>query len=320
MPCPACGFIALEPHLQIPRLELWRCPGCVHIVGLHRDAGNERDYHEQYGSELAGALERTRRRQAARVATALERHGAQENVVDFGCGRGWFLQELRARGFRAIAGMDTSELGVSMLRDREIEGHVLAVPMGDRWQITTSAVSFPVATLTFLDVIEHFEPGRLSTYFQHAVRAFSDLRFVAVKVPMSSGLLYRVAELASKARVYGPLAQLWQQGTFPPHYHYFSRRSLHTFLARNGFEAIEEMPDADFDAGEFRDRVAVLRRLPAAIGLAAGVALRGAVQVTRAFDSVIVIARRVSAGFPEYRERAPAAEAGIPGSTEAEPA
>jgi hypothetical protein len=115
-------------------------------------------------------------------------------------------------------------------------------------------------------------------------------------VPVADGLLYRLAVLLSRLGLQAPIEQLYQVGTDPPHYSYFSRRSLLHLLATLRLQVRAVVGDADFDAATMRGRVRALRRLP---GPAVSSGSRAAVLIGRwlsAEDAIIVLARPQSGG------------------------
>jgi SAM-dependent methyltransferase len=266
---------------------------CGHTIAYHRETPHDLpDYHDQYDADFAAALERTRRRQARKIADALEEVGAGDRILDFGCGRGWFLDECYARG-RTAAGLDASALAVSLLQARSIEAHPLSLPEDGHWSIPEERISFRPKTVTLFDVIEHFPVSELRQMFAAIIGAFGDdVQHVVVKVPISTGFLYRLSLAAARIGTVGPLEQMYQVGTFPPHFHYFSSGSIQRFLATAGFEVLRTIGDPDFDAEGFKYRVGALRKVPFAVGNFLGHTLRGYMAATRQFDSLIVIATR----------------------------
>src|SRR5690606_24308474 len=89
-------------------------------------------------------------------------------------------------------------------------------------RLELSALPFVPEAITFLDVIEHF-PGDLGARLDRFVRGLpSAVRFVVFKVPVRDGLMFSLADLARRAGAEGPGRQLFQSGTYPPHYQYFT--------------------------------------------------------------------------------------------------
>jgi hypothetical protein len=143
-----------------------------------------------------------------------------------------------------------------------------------------------------LDVIEHFPPSQVERVLAELIDEFSpELEVIVVKIPVANGLLYRLATLLSRAGRHGPLLQLYQVGTDPPHYHYFTRGSLRILLSRVHLNVVEDFGDLDFEPSQLWNRVKALRSLPPWVAHTAGRALARAASGVRAHDTWIVIAR-----------------------------
>ena len=250
--CPICGA-DLRLSFALPGLRIQRCTGCGHRVADHdRPQGADSDYHAQYeeGAFLE-SLRATRLRQARVLVAAIRCHVAQpEAILDLGAGRGFFLEVCRWEGLAPLAGADTSERAVADLRRAGIEAHLLpdepdpAAPLG----ALARALSFSPRVVTLLDVIEHLPPEHVAAFLISLLKELgAALELLIIKVPVADGLLYGIARLAAAASVPGPLRQLYQAGTWPPHRSYFTVLSMATLLAGLGLEVIERLDDLDFE-------------------------------------------------------------------------
>jgi hypothetical protein len=297
--CPICGR-PLRHAGGTPHLAIDGCPRCGHKVAEHREAGARADvdYHRQYDEgAFLGSLATTRRQQAKAI---LERIHAQlptaDGLLDLGAGRGWFLEEARTSGLSRLAGADTSGDSVAGLRESGIEGLLIAPPTETAWDLRLRALSFRPRIVTLLDVIEHFPAERLAAMFADVVDQLRpELELVVVKVPVADGLLYRTARVLARARLYGPLEQLYQVGTFPPHFSYFTRRSLGELLARRGLVVVDAVGLLEFDPSTFGSRVTALRRAPRAATRLLGAATALVANRTTQ-DSYVVLARPIKNG------------------------
>ncbi len=286
--CPICAA-TLRPDARTARLAVWRCPACGHRSAEHASSAPDADYHLQYSQgEFLDALERTRRRQAQRIVTLIGKHLARPTaLLDFGAGRGWLLDTARSAGFERLAGVDRSELSRRLLRERGFEA--LAVDADVSSRDTLPKASFRPEVLTLLDVLEHFPPQDAATTLRSLIGHFQP-RLVVVKVPVSSGLLYRLARGLCAVGASGALEQLYQVGSHPPHYSYFSRSSLETLLATCQLELLDGIADLEFEPAELSRRARALRRFePLAHGL--GIAAACTAQALAMQDSWIAVAR-----------------------------
>ncbi len=273
-----------------------RCRACGHRVARH-DAGAApgADYHAQYAAgAFLESLRATRTRQSARLLELLRRRVPRLSaVVDFGAGRGWFLDACRAAGVGPLAGLDTSSLAVEGLRAAGIEARLLE-PSADAAE-ALAALSFRPRVVTLLDVVEHFPGEGLADRLRRIVSAAGPaLELVVVKVPVP-GVLYAGAAALARVGAPGFLAQLYQAGTWPPHLHYFCRRSAGRLFAEAGLEIVETWGDHDFEPAGFGARLGAPRALRR-IGDAAGAALAAAIRATGRHDALVLAgapARRV---------------------------
>jgi hypothetical protein len=299
--CPICGGRRLRGSLRLADLLVLRCPACGHRLALHAPcSAGERDYHAQYDQgAFLDTLRATRLRQAERLLDAIGRHLSASgpnggtgggDLLDYGAGRGWFLAACRRRGIAPLAGADTSELAVAGLKGEGIEAHRIA-DEEDPGSELGRALSFRPRAMTLLDTLEHFPPDRLVSRLASLRGALgAELELLVVKVPVP-GLLYRGARLASSLGIHGPIRQLYQMGTWPPHFHYFSPRSLERMLGELGFAVVERIGDLDFEPALLAPRMGVRgRALAPLVGLAAGAAA-GLIRATDLYDTVFLLAK-----------------------------
>ena len=274
--CTVCGGEELRPDVGTTHVSIRRCLRCGHRTAAHRAAAVATDYHGQYDQGVfLDALAVTRRRQARIVWDLIRKNVTRpDSLLDFGAGRGWFLELARSEGVRQLAGTDTSVSAIEGLRARGVEALAVPLPGPAGWDLPLSAISFRPRVLTLLDVIEHFPPERLAVMFADIIdRLRPELELVAVKVPVADGVLYRIARALARFGLFAPLDQLYQVGTEPPHLGYFTRRSLDTFLSAQGLRVVSRIGILDFDPTTLGGRVAVLRRSPRIIAAPLGAIL-----------------------------------------------
>lgn len=287
--CPICREGHLRRDIHTWRVAVRRCPQCGHRVATHELTEITEDYHEQYeqGAFLE-SLAITRGRQAETILALLRRLlQTADDVLDYGAGRGWFLDACRRAGMR-VAGADTSTEAVSSLRARGIPAFV--VPVSARDSLGLSRLPFRPRVLTLLDVVEHLPPECVSDALGRLLWEIGpQLELVVIKVPVADGFLYRVSRALASASVYGPIEQLYQVGTFPPHFSYFTRASMRRLIDRHAMSVVGEAGLSEIDRETAQGRVASLRRLPPRLGRVAGTTLSLLAESTSK-DSVIFIA------------------------------
>jgi hypothetical protein len=255
------------------------------------------DYHSQYdASAFLDSLRDTRVRQSAEMVARIPAIGEETRVLDFGSGRGWFLEACKARGIERLGGADTSALAIRALGGMGIPGILLddfeARGVRGTVEKIREGLGFAPTVVSLLDVLEHFETEQANELLAALRDAFREsLRLLVVKIPVSEGILFRLASMLAAIGMKGPLEQLYQVGTFPPHFHYFSRRSLRAILGKAGFEIVDDYGDPDFEGETFSTRVHALSRLPRPFGRMIGKAAFTFAKVLDLGDSRIVFAR-----------------------------
>ena len=161
--CPVCGGASLRPSVSPPEIVVLRCTGCGHRVARHGDGTDAGvDYHAQYDEGVLEALRATRLRQSVQCIRLLERRVPHlSKIVDYGAGRGWFLEACRNARISPIAGVDTSQISVAGLAALGIEA--LRLAEDESGPAVLPRLSFRPRVLTLLDVVEHFPPERLQS-------------------------------------------------------------------------------------------------------------------------------------------------------------
>lgn len=263
--CQTCSAVLAEEYRSL-EVTVEYCRVCGHRQAVHHVPHRASDYYESAPSRprFVASLRATRERQARDILRRIAKVGEGDRPwLDFGSGRGWFLQEAKAAGRRQLAGFDASEIALGWLAR---EGIIAARPRaGEFWPDWRTLPESP-EVVSLLDVIEHFESPR--AVLERILTELPSLRRIVLKVPMADGALFRLAKIM-RSRAPSIYEQLFQVGTFPPHYHYFSRASMRTFLSDFPLEVEAEWGDSEVD--NLFWRIASLENLPG--GRAAGAAL-----------------------------------------------
>lgn len=269
MTCAACGSQGLRPHLEVATAlgeglvatttaygsapaDLVRCPACGHIqvAEFPAEAELEGAYAEvdegAYLSEAVG-----QRATAARALEQIERHLPGPGAIcDLGCWVGFLLAEAERRGWKA-EGVEPSRFAARYAREQ----------LG--LNVRTATIEEASGTFDCVvmgDVIEHLpDPG-----------AGLD-RVAGLLRP--GGLLYLALPDAGSriARVLG--ARWWS--VLPTHVQYFTRRSLARLLDRHGYvvEWIDTAPKA-FTVRYYLERLEGYSRPLARLAVRVATALR----------------------------------------------
>jgi SAM-dependent methyltransferase len=250
--CFACGSASLVPHLSVageagePGMiptsdrygtalaDIERCTACGHmqLERMPAEAELAKSYaeaeSEDYLVEEAG-----QRATAAAILERIERHRSPGALLDVGSWVGFFSAEARDRGWRPT-GVEPSEFAAAQARERlgldVLCDELLEAPLAGR--------SFDAAFMG--DVIEHLpDPGA-------ALERVREL--------LAPGGVLALALPDAGSRVARALGTRWWS-VIPTHVHYFTRGSLSTLLARNGYAVLEDStaPKA-FSVGYYMQR------------------------------------------------------------------
>jgi 2-polyprenyl-3-methyl-5-hydroxy-6-metoxy-1,4-benzoquinol methylase len=162
-----------------------------------------------------------KRRYVRWLIERMRRHGATAGrVLDYGCGFGFFLDELAASGFEPH-GIDVSSAAVEQA-NRRVPGRALVVPAG-------SALPFADASfdaVTMLDVIEHVPD--------------LDQALAEVRRCLAPGGLFLVITLNEESLLHRAIGRRWSWFQDPTHVHLFGPENLRQALETRGF-AIEAL-------------------------------------------------------------------------------
>jgi len=137
-------------------------------------------------------------------------------LLDIGCGRGMFLNEARARGYKA-SGIDFDRMNVELARARFHLNDVLAETVEE------FALQYPgkrFDTITFFEVLEHMPDPR--KFFKDVRSLLSPGGYIALSVPNRSRCMNTIAYLDHP----------------PYHLTRWTGKALQRILVLEGFESI----------------------------------------------------------------------------------
>jgi len=206
---------------------IYRCPQCGFYASTFT--------HRINGEEPLDELRREDALQSLRVSN-FERIldeckdviAPSATILDVGCGHGWFLSRARARGYRAI-GIEPDEGMAQIARG---SGHEVRV--GFFPDVLNADERYDA--ITFNDVFEHLEDvrGAASAVAAH----LKDPGTLIINLPVSDGLIFRLARVAARFGFHGAFSRMWQRGFPSPHLSYFSASTLPRFMERQNFTLV----------------------------------------------------------------------------------
>jgi len=143
-------------------------------------------------------------------------------LLDIGCGYGFFLQEMKCRGWK-VEGIEISEVGRQFVREKW-DIHVYSQPLED---LALPENLFDVATLFY--VIEHVDDPL--ALLKEVKRILKPGGLVFLRWPHSTPII----------RILGPLSRELDLYHTPYHLYDFSPRTMQKMLSSCGFREIETM-------------------------------------------------------------------------------
>lgn len=169
---------------------------------------------------------------------------AQEtNLLDVGCGFGFFLRAAEARGFRA-QGLEPSP---------EIVAEARKLVSGEIKEGLVETVEYPAASFDVIlmaDVLEHVASAKDVLSMIYTMLKPGGV--IVVRVPDMHGLLIRVTHWVDRltgGRINNGVERLWHYHTFG-----FTQKTLANFLSTAGFEIVEMYGEHSKDIKTLRQK------------------------------------------------------------------
>lgn len=202
--CGSCGLGQLDP-----------LPTAAELERLYSSAeyfeGTDRAGYADY-AEHAAEFEQTFRAKARRLL----RYGPVGDLLEIGCGLGYFLDAAKREGVVRAVGVDRNSWAVGEACRAGAEAYVGSIdrfPETDRFD-----------AVAMLDVIEHIpDPSSFLADVRRRLRPDGRL---LIMTPNLGSLLARLS------------GQRWVSFKIPEHLYYFTRDSITRLLRANGFKVI----------------------------------------------------------------------------------
>lgn len=230
MTCRVCGagMRARGPYA--------RCPSCAYWASdLEHDVQSTSAPDAEY--ELVSYEHTRRANYAAMLALLAKRHAPGSRLLEIGCADGLFLA--MARDYVALGIEPNARMMQGNPFAQEIRCGFFPEALG------AAELRFDVIALHC--VFEHVPDvdAMIESLKLHLAPGGS----ILINVPVSSGLLFRLARALRALGIEYPFDRLWQKGFVSPHLHYFARPSLTRLFASHGLRLVDETPLAFFSLG-----------------------------------------------------------------------
>lgn len=201
--CEVCG------RSMSPRKEwLWHCRHCGFLAS---------DFAAGVGASVDG-VEGVRRLNFERILDGVERFVRLRGLrlLEPGSSQGLFLEAAGRRGAVAT-GLEPEARAARATRERGLDVAEASFPEGVDGRR-------PYDLIVFNAVFEHLaDVGEATSACE---RYLAPGGLLVINVPVSTGLLYRLADLLDRLALSAPLERMWQKGLASPHLSYFNPRNL----------------------------------------------------------------------------------------------
>lgn len=228
--CRICRSFENEFYLKVKNCLLYRCETCKTVFIPEIDFEPEAFYDKSYfkGSDAKGyqdyeCLENSLRRTFLKRLKQIEKkHNINgKEILDFGCGMGFFLAEARKRDYR-VTGIEVSGYAA------EYAGTKFDIPILS--SINDIDKRFDI--ITMWDVIEHLQDPAAILSKAHDIMTPGGLLVIT-----TGNIDSAVAKLSGKK---------WHLFNIPEHLSYFSPKSITYLLEQTGFEIRQIKHDTSY--------------------------------------------------------------------------
>jgi len=149
------------------------------------------------------------------------------SVLDIGCGSGLFMKMATDYKFEVL-GVEPNKSMFEMASAQNLNVREGLFP-----NVLKTHERFDVIILN--DVFEHIE--NIEELLRAVTKHISKGGQLIINLPNARGIIFFIARYLAIIGYKSPWDRLWQKMFYTPHIHYFSTRSLKTFLHNNGFHA-----------------------------------------------------------------------------------
>lgn len=150
-------------------------------------------------------------------------------LLEVGCAHGWFL-DLAKKNFEVL-GIEPDKVVFNAVSRRG-----LPVRLGYYPDALNDDEKFDI--IVFNDVIEHIPA--IQSILGHCHRHLNEGGLLALNLPSSNGVFYKLSKLLARISINGPFERMWQKNLPSPHLHYFNPKNLRELIIRSGFETKED--------------------------------------------------------------------------------
>lgn len=201
---------------------------------LEGDSDREPNFYDDFYQQTENPLKEVRTHQFQLLLDECDSLITKGKHLDIGCGDGLFVEVCRNTKQIDSSGIDAhAPSGKPHIMRKSLEELIEEASSG-------GATSKDFATLSLLDVLEHFKDPDAT--LQSLKKIMNPSSHLLIKVPSKNSLLYRLSKafmhvLPGLARA--NFIRMYQVHYPPPHYYYYNLESLTGLLEKNGFAVLK---------------------------------------------------------------------------------
>lgn len=219
--CLLCGSTSLKPMMRYAAFHLVRCRNCSFIFSQRIPTEEELiNHYNQYGRD--DYLSPVTVKRFHEILDQLEKFRDTNNMIDVGCGIGYFLEAARDRGWK-VFGTEYTDEAVRICRSKGI-----SMQQGKLNPGNYSPGFFDV--IISIEVIEHINnPNEEAGNFSAILRKEGA---VYLTTPNFNSLSKMI------------LKEKWNVLAYPEHLSYYTPKTIARLFTQHGFEKEKLKPPA----------------------------------------------------------------------------
>ena len=149
-------------------------------------------------------------------------------ILDVGCAEGGFTEMMLNKGGDSI-GLEPDLDAAKEALSRQLPVKIISF---EKFQGTEKSYDI----IVFNDVFEHIEDPNGA--IKKSLKLLKDNGFILINAPVSSGLIFRVVEIAARFGIESPYKRIWAQGLSSPHIYFYTENNLKLLLAKYNLDLV----------------------------------------------------------------------------------
>ena len=166
---------------------------------------------------VAGALE-----------NAMPLHGAR--ILDVGCAEGGFTELLLGKGADSL-GLEPDKDAASEALEKKLPIELISFE-------DFSGGDKEYDAIVFNDVFEHMQNP--IPVLEKSCRLLKGDGYILINIPFSSGMIFRMVQVAARLGMCSPYRRIWAKGLSSPHIYFYNENNLTRLLNNYKFELVDK--------------------------------------------------------------------------------